>query len=61
MIVKTTIRNKKFQYEMPENFNNYGWLPRIKAKNPRIYESLCKNNPVLYAIERQLQDVEEMV
>ena len=46
---------------MPENFNDYGWLPRIKAKNPRIYESLCKNNPVLYAIERQLQDVEEMV
>ena len=61
MIVKTTIRNKKFSYEIPKDFNDYGWLPRIKVKHPRIYESLCKNNPVLYAIERQLQEIEEMV
>ncbi len=61
MIIKTTFENKKFSYQLPENFNDYGWLPRIKAKNPRIYKSLCEHNPVLEAIHRQLNEVEEMV
>lgn len=60
MIIKTSFRNKKFNYELPENFNDYGWLPRIKSKHPRIYESLCQSNPVLKEIHRQLDQVEEM-
>ena len=47
---------KPYGYKLPDGYSQHSWIPRIKAKYPRIYQQLIEFNPILATIEQQLAE-----